>query len=218
MEQTALRPKSLPGAPDPDPGGGPGGPAGSAPARGPARRRPHAARRRGKRLVSTVLGVGCALVLVLAGVGLGTVGATVIGMSRLAALQKARQQANAGPGQRPGSHSAGSTAPKPGPATTPPPASPPAIAAARVSLGVEAVDAPGDGGALVVAVHVPGPGYTAGLVRGDVLLDLGGTRIGSAKDLAAAVAAAHPGSPLALTVRHSGGGRQQLSALPGVIT
>ncbi|CAM5716551.1 hypothetical protein SALBM135S_08152 [Streptomyces alboniger] len=41
------------------------------------------------------------------------------------------------------------------------------------------VDAPRGPGALVVGVHVPGPGHTAGLVRGDTLLAVGGTRVGA---------------------------------------
>ncbi|TGB08003.1 PDZ domain-containing protein [Streptomyces sp. MZ04] len=89
---------------------------------------------------------------------------------------------------------------------------------ARPALGVEAVDAPGGPGALLVGVHSPGPGHTAGLVRGDVLLAFGKTRIGSAKGLAAAVAAAEPGRSVTLTVRHESGDRQFLSATPGFVT
>lgn len=88
----------------------------------------------------------------------------------------------------------------------------------RATLGVEAVDASEDAGALVVGVHVPGPGYAAGLVRGDVLLAFGETRIGSAADLARAVAAADPGRSVTLTVRHANGNQQQLSTTPGVVT
>ncbi|MFE7855828.1 PDZ domain-containing protein, partial [Streptomyces sp. NPDC057403] len=84
-------------------------------------------------------------------------------------------------------------------------------------LGVEAVDA-GKAGALVVGVHVPGPGCAAGLVPGDVLLALDRTRIDSAADLARAVADARPGARVTLTVRHRGGGYQQLTAVPGVVT
>ncbi|WWQ67304.1 PDZ domain-containing protein [Streptomyces sp. Q6] len=83
---------------------------------------------------------------------------------------------------------------------------------------MEVVDAPKGPGALVVAVHVPGPGYTAGLVRGDVLLSLGTARIGSASDLAAVVRDAHPGRQLTLTVRHDSGARQELTVTPGVVT
>lgn len=88
----------------------------------------------------------------------------------------------------------------------------------RATLGVEAVDAVKDAGALVVGVHVPGPGYTAGLVRGDVLIAFGGSRIASAAELAGAVAAARPGRAVTFTVRHANGGRQQLSVVPGVVT
>lgn len=73
-------------------------------------------------------------------------------------------------------------------------------------------------GALVVGVHVPGPGFTAGLVRGDVLLVVGRTRIDTAADLARAIAGARPGREVVLTVRHRGGGYQQLTAVPGVVT
>ncbi|MYW64140.1 PDZ domain-containing protein [Streptomyces sp. SID8379] len=199
MDQTALRPKSMPGAagadPDPDPGAEPGTGGARTPKRGP---RPHAARRRGRRLVGWLFGVLCALVLVLAGVGLGTVGATLIGLSKMAEMQQ--RAAAAGPA----------------PSAKPSPA--PSRAAARGSLGVEVVDAPRGPGALVVAVHVPGPGYTAGLVRGDVLLGLGTARIGSASDLAAVVADARPGHELTLDVRHDSGARQELTAVPGVVT
>ncbi|MCZ0986245.1 PDZ domain-containing protein [Streptomyces diastatochromogenes] len=44
----------------------------------------------------------------------------------------------------------------------------------------------------MVGVHVPGPGYTAGLVRGDILLQFGSARVDTAADLARAVAHARP--------------------------
>ncbi|MET7680754.1 PDZ domain-containing protein [Streptomyces sp. NPDC005423] len=187
MEQTALRPKPMPGQ---DPGGGtpPG-----------LTRRPHAARRRGRRLATLVLGLSAGVVLVLSGIGLGTVGATVIGMSRLAELR----HGTAAPGAP--------SAPRSVPASAPA-----AAAVSGATLGVEAVDAE-KAGALVIGVHVPGPGYTAGLVRGDVLLTFGGTRVDSAADLVRAVAHARPGARITLTVRHHGGGYQQLAATPGVI-
>ncbi|MET8942611.1 PDZ domain-containing protein [Streptomyces sp. NPDC004542] len=186
MEQTALRPKPIPGQKRRD--GGPSGPA----------RRPHAARRRGRRLRTVLFRVFIGTVLVLCGVGLGTVGATVIGLSRLAE-----------PGHRaPSGQSA--------PAT---PSVPPSAArtAPAATLGLEVMDAQ-KAGALVVGVHVPGPGYTAGLVRGDVLLQVGGTRLDTAADLARAVAVARPGTRVTLTVRHRSGGYQQLTAVPGVVT
>ncbi len=191
-EQTALRPKPMPGrepgtcastcastsasASDPD----------------PARWRRSPRRRR---LTTVLLGVLAAALLLLAGVGLATVGATVTGMSGPAEL---RRQA----------------------ATVPPPAprAAPAPSPTRSStLGVEAVDDEGPG-ALVVAVHVPGPGYTAGLVRGDVLLAVGTTRVDTATDLAHAVSRTHPGREIKLTIRHESGAYQQLTAVPGVVT
>lgn len=186
MEQTALRPKPMPGQ---KPGGG---------TKSGTARHPHAARRRGRRLMTLLFSLFVGTVLVLSGVGLGTVGATVIGMSKLAELQRqaARQPV---PPAHP-SRSAPTTSPTPAGAT----------------LGVEAVDAE-KAGALVVGVHIPSPGYTAGLVRGDVLLTFGGTRIDSASDLARAVAHAHPGTEITLTVRHHNGGFQQLTVTPGVI-
>ncbi|MCH5672370.1 PDZ domain-containing protein [Streptomyces gilvus] len=186
MEQTALRPKPMPGR---DPGGGarPGAPA----------RRPHAARRRARRLRAVLFGLFVGAVLVLTGVGIGTVGATVIGMSRLADLQR-------------GAHTPVTAHPVP----SPPSASP---APAAATLGLEAVDDRGPG-ALVVGVHVPGPACAAGLVRGDVLLAFGGTRVDTAADLARAVAHARPGTRVTLTVRHRGGAYQQLTAVPGVVT
>ncbi|WP_314224345.1 PDZ domain-containing protein [Streptomyces zaehneri] len=208
MEQTALRPKPMPGS---EPGGGAGP--------GDQGRRPHAARRRGRRLTTLLFGLFAGTVLVLSGVGLGTVGATVIGMSRLAELQ--RQTGPGAPGAAPtpgrprsatpdgasgsfgssGSSEAATASPRPPDAT----------------LGLEAVDAEATG-AEIVAVHIPGPGHTAGLVRGDVLLKFGGTRIDSAADLARAVDEARPGREVALTVRHRGGGYGRLTVRPGVVT
>ncbi|MFF3821851.1 PDZ domain-containing protein [Streptomyces bluensis] len=213
MEETVLRPKPMPGQ---EPGGaGPSAPSGPA-------RRPHAAPRRRKRLTTSLLAVLAALVLVLAGVGLGTVGATVIGMSKLAEL---RQQAGA-PGESgrwpgalplPGrspllSDAPRSVAQRGGSAPT-------ALSTlVRATLGAEVVDSSGRAGALVVGVHVPGPAHTAGLVRGDLLLAFGGTRVARAADLARAVASADPGRPVRLTVRHADGTRQRLTAVPGVVT
>ncbi|MFD5797097.1 PDZ domain-containing protein [Streptomyces diastatochromogenes] len=185
MDQTALRPKPMPGQERP----GSGTP-GSA-------RRPHAARRRGRRLRTLLFGLFTGTVLVLSGVGIGTVGATVIGMSRLAELQR----------QAPPHRPPAKPAPSPSPSET----------RTGATLGVEAVDAD-KVGALVVGVHVPGPGYTAGLVRGDILLQFGSARVDTAADLARAVAHARPGTEVTLTVRHAGGGYQQLTVVPGVVT
>ncbi|MFD3374693.1 MULTISPECIES: PDZ domain-containing protein [unclassified Streptomyces] len=219
MEQTALRPKPMPGR---EPGGG--RPPGTV-------RRPHAARRRGRRLMTLLFSLFVGAVLVLSGIGLGTVGATVIGMSKLADLQREAggaggapgasgppQGSAEGPAQGPGGSKsapgAGSSASSKNPSRDPRNDSP----QERPTLGVEAVDAPNGPGALLVGVHVPGPGYTAGLVRGDVLLVLGRTRVDSAADLARAVAAARPGTAVRLTLRHASGGYQQLSVTPGVVT
>ncbi|WP_406006156.1 PDZ domain-containing protein [Streptomyces sp. NBC_00637] len=198
MEQTALRPKPMPGS-EPVGSTGPGG-------QGQGRR-PHAARRRGRRLTSLLCGLFAGTVLVLSGVGLGTVGATVIGMSRLAELQR-----QAGPGG-PGAPVGASAPVRPSP-------SGPAEPSPRVpdaALGLEAVDAERTG-AEIVAVHIPGPGYTAGLVRGDVLLRFGGTEIDSATDLARAVDEARPGKQIKVTVRHRGGGFGRVTVIPGVVT
>ncbi|WAZ24861.1 PDZ domain-containing protein [Streptomyces cinnabarinus] len=202
MEHTALRPKPMPGQ---EPAGSP---------RKAAARRPHAARRRGRRLTTLLFALFVGTVLVLSGVGLGTVGATVIGMSRLAELQQAGQGATtAAPGARAHGAPSASLGPRPTLSATPGPAPAPAGA----TLGVEAVDAE-KAGARVVGVHVPGPGYSAGLVRGDILLVFGRTRIDTAADLARAVADAEPGSEVTLTVRHASGGYQQLTVVPGVVT
>lgn len=243
MEQTALRPKPMPGQDTGSgrrfgvgirrrlggaartPGAGGGGPG--------AGRRPHAARRRGRRLRTLLFGVLCSAVLVLSGVGLGTVSATVIGMSKLAEMQKAAGAPGGGPGAPGGPPAPGPS--KPGVPAKPPEKDPgknpgddagkesgkgqePGPAVARPALGVEAVDAPGGPGALLVGVHSPGPGHTAGLARGDVLLAFGETRIGSARGLAAAVAAADPGRSVTLTVRHERGDLQSLSVTPGFVT
>jgi len=193
MEQTALRPKPMPGQ---DPGDG------TKPATG---RRPHAARRRGRRLITLLFSLFVGSVLVLTGIGLGTVGATVIGMSRLAEMQ--RQAAHR---PAPTAHPTGPSVSSAGPTPSPPSAAPAA------TLGVEAVDAD-KAGALIVGVHLPGPGYTAGLIRGDVLLTFDGTRVDSAADLARAVARAHPGDEVTITVRHHSGGFQQFTVVPGYV-
>ena len=193
MEQTALRPKPMPGQ---EPG------VGVKPA---AARRPHAARRRGRRLITLLFSLFVGSVLVLTGIGLGTVGATVIGMSRLAEMQ--RQAAHR---PAPTAHPTGPSVSSAGPTPSPPSAAPAA------TLGVEAVDAD-KAGALIVGVHLPGPGYTAGLIRGDVLLTFDGTRVDSAADLARAVARAHPGDEVTITVRHHSGGFQQFTVVPGYV-
>lgn len=186
MEQTALRPKPMPGR---EPGR-------AAPAKRPglARPRPHAVRRRVRRLLNMVLGALLGAVLVLSGIGLGAVGATVIG-----------EGAVPGP---PGRHKP--STPGPSPSAVP-------SAHVAVTLGVQVMDARRPG-ALVVGLHVPGPAQAAGLVRGDVLLAFGTTRIDTASDLARAVARARPGSEVRLTVRHRGGGYRQLTVLPAVVT
>ncbi|MFE2965701.1 PDZ domain-containing protein [Streptomyces sp. NPDC059340] len=212
MEQGALRPKPMPGQ---EPGGD-GRPTGIT-------KRPHAARRRGRRLMSLLLGLFVGTVLVLSGVGIGTVGATVIGMSRLADFQKRAGAAQgpsgraSRPGQASGAPQAGGTKSASG-GGSPVASAAPEPAPGKATLGIEAVDAPGGGGALVVGVHIPGPGHTAGLVRGDTLTAFGGARLGSAADLARAVAAADPGTTVTLGVRHANGNHQQLSTVPGIVT
>ncbi|WP_019062770.1 PDZ domain-containing protein [Streptomyces prunicolor] len=193
MEQTALRPKPMPGQ---EPGGG------TKPGTG---RRPHAARRRGRRLMTLLFGLFVGTVLVLSGVGLGTVGATVIGMSKLAEMQR-QAAGQPAPTARPTDRPASSASPTPTPSPT----------SAAATLGVEAVDAE-KAGALIVGVHMPGPGYTAGLIRGDVLLTFGGARVDSAADLARAVTRAHPGDEVTVTVRHHSGGFQQFTLVPGYV-
>jgi membrane-associated protease RseP (regulator of RpoE activity) len=222
MDQTVLRPKPMPGR---EPGRDE--PEDARPP-GTAARRPHAAPPgRRKRLTTLLLALGAALLLLLAGIGLGTVCATVLGMSR-SAEPPGRPVSGASEGIRASSASTRSDAARQGPGDTVPlggadgpgsrdGAPAPAVrAGARPALGIEAVDAPRGAGAYVVGVHVPGPGHAAGLVRGDVLLAFGGTRLASAADLARAVASARPGTPIALAVRHADGTRQQLTATPGV--
>ncbi|MEU5896898.1 PDZ domain-containing protein [Streptomyces venezuelae] len=166
-----------------------------------------------------VFGVLCAAALVLSGIGIGTVGATVIGMSRLAGVREA-SAVPTGAGSAPGADMpmSGSKHPAPGPRDPVPP--PPRPRPPAAALGVEAVDAPrGAGaGALLVGVHVPGPGHAAGLVRGDTVVVFGGARVGSAAELALQVGRARPGRTVTLTVRHQSGARQVLAARPGVVT
>ncbi|MFF5362641.1 PDZ domain-containing protein [Streptomyces scabiei] len=206
MEQTALRPKPMPGRESGDER-----PSGTA-------RRPHAAPRRARqRLITLLSALVTCVILVLSGVGLGTMGATVTGMSRLAPSREPAPRDAARPDDgRSGAASPESVSGGQGSSLSTVP-----VAAVRPTLGVDVVDAPGDArgrGALVAGVHVPGAGYRAGLVRGDVVLSLGGTRTATAADLARAVAAARPGTALRLAVRHANGARQYLVAVPGVAT
>lgn len=178
MEQTALRPKPMPGQ---EPGGvtavtGPG----------PSRPRPHAARRRGRRLLNVLLASFTGVVLVLSGIGLGAMGTAVLGK-----------------GGRLDPRGWQHTPSLPGPAP------------AAATLGVQVMDARKPG-AVVVGLHVPGPAQAAGLVRGDVLLAYGATRIDTAADLVRAVARTRPGSEVRLTVRHRSGGYEQLTLVPAV--
>ncbi|MEU9331672.1 PDZ domain-containing protein [Streptomyces sp. NPDC048290] len=193
MEQTALRPKPMPGR---EPGA----------ARAAPGRRPHAARRRGRRLRTLLFSLLACALLMLCGAVLGGVGSTVAGLGPLTELQR-RADTGTGSGADSG---AGGGAARSAPAPGPVPPAPPA------ALGVEAVDAE-KAGALVVGVHVPGPGHYAGLVHGDVLLTFDGTRVDTAADLVRAVAAADPGRPVTITVRHDSGGYQQLSITPAVV-
>lgn len=174
----------------------------------------------GLRGLRTLLGVLAAgTLMVLSGVGLGTVGATVIGVDRLGDLRRHVGTAAPGPSApaASGSSRASSGAPAPATSATAPARRGSSAANARAVLGVEAVDAAA-GGALVVGVHVPGPGCAAGLVRGDVLLAVNGRRVRSAADLANAVAAVRAGSTVTLTVRHTDGTRRQVTATPAVVT
>ncbi|MBB6417324.1 PDZ domain-containing protein [Streptomyces massasporeus] len=186
MEQTALRPKPMPGRE----------PEGTAPVTGsgPSRPRPHAARRRGRRLLNVLLAGFTGAVLVLSGIGLGAMGTAV--------LDKGGRFDPRGWQHTPSP-----------PAPTPAAAAPSAPAAA--TLGVQVMDARKPG-AVVVGLHVPGPAQAAGLVRGDVLLAFGATRIDTAADLVRAVARARPGSEVRLTVRHRSGGYEQLTLVPAV--
>ncbi|MGK5697079.1 PDZ domain-containing protein, partial [Streptomyces sp. URMC 128] len=71
MEQTALRPKPMPGRK-------PDGVA-TVTGTGPSRPRRHAARRRVRRLLNVLFAGFAGVVLVLSGIGLGAMGATAIG-------------------------------------------------------------------------------------------------------------------------------------------
>ncbi|KUO12753.1 PDZ domain-containing protein [Streptomyces sp. DSM 15324] len=186
-EQTALRPKPLPGR---EPGGGA--------ERGGRARRPRPGRR-GGRVTGALPGRLAGAALLLCGVGLGTAGAAVIGTGGLAELPRETVRGLVGRANPEAAE----------PAT-------PTLRAARATLGLEAVDA-GRPGARIVAVHAPGPGWTAGLERGDVVLAFDGTRIDSAADLARAVEEARPGRRVALTVRHEDGANRKVRVTPGVV-
>lgn len=185
MEQTALRPKPMPGR---DPEG-----AATATGSGPSRPRPHAARRRGRRLLNVLLAGFTGVALVLSGIGLGAMGTAVLG--------KGGRFDPRGWQHMPS---------RPGPTPVAAPSAP-----AAATLGVQVMDARKPG-AEVVGLHVPGPAQAAGLVRGDVLLAFGTTRIDTAADLVRAVARTRPGSEVRLTVRHRSGGYEQLTLVPAV--
>ncbi|MEU6244495.1 PDZ domain-containing protein [Streptomyces sp. NPDC047024] len=173
--------------------------------------RQSAERRRGRRLRSVVFALSVGSVLVLSGVGLGAVGTSALGLGAV-------DTSVLGLGVQGGKpHQAGppTIAPAPAPA---PKASGTADTRSGATLGLEAVDDGRGTGALVTAVHVPGPGYTAGLVRGDVLTRFGTTPVATAADLARAVARARPGAEVTVTVRHHDGAEQRLTAVPGVVT
>ncbi|GAA3505829.1 hypothetical protein GCM10019016_129420 [Streptomyces prasinosporus] len=213
MEQTVLRPKPMPGrergGSDGDGGDRPG--SGSGPGGGGARSR--TARRRGRRLVSAASGTLVAALLVLSGAGLGAMGATIAGAGAVAGPERrAGTPAAASSASAASAASSSSASPRSASAAA---VAPPAPVVAR--LGVEVAD-DGEPGALVVGVHVPGPASSAGLVRGDVLLAFGGTRVDSAADLARAVARARPGAEVSLTARRQDGSQQQLSVVPGLVT
>ncbi|MFD8236358.1 PDZ domain-containing protein, partial [Streptomyces sp. NPDC059696] len=189
MEQTALRPKPMPGQ-DPE---------GCAPATGPgpSRPRPHAARRRGRRILNVLLAGFTGVVLVLCGIGVGVMGTAVLGKG-------GRFDPRGWP------HTPSPAGPTPAPAPAPAPS-----ASATATLGVQVMDGRKPG-AVVVGLHVPGPAQAAGLIRGDVLLAFGATRIDTAADLVRAVARVRPGAEVRLTVRHRGGGYEQLTLVPAV--
>ncbi|WP_026248801.1 PDZ domain-containing protein [Streptomyces sp. LaPpAH-108] len=195
MEQSVLRARPMPGRGRSE--SGRTGPVEQAPAG-----HPHGARSRGRRIRSVVFSLSVGSVLVLSGVGLGAVGASALGLGI--------------PGARP-HHAAPPAAPAAAPASAPAAAGA-AETRSGATLGLEAVDDGQRAGALITAVHVPGPGYTAGLVRGDALVRFGATPIATAADLARAVAGARPGAEVIVTVRHQNGVEQSLTAVPGVVT
>lgn len=195
MEQPVPRPGSRPGAP----GGALDQPAPDRPAE------QHPRRQCARRLPAAVLGVATGVVLLLTGVGLGAMTTTVVIGAGGLAEQKRQTE----------------TAPAAGPSASPPrsvSSVPQQIRAPVVArLGVEVAD-DRKPGARIVGVHDPGPGFSAGLARGDVLLAFGGERVDSAADLARAVARARPGDEVRLTVRRRSGGYQQLTAVLGIAT
>ncbi|MGW4319833.1 PDZ domain-containing protein [Streptomyces sp. NPDC004684] len=287
MEHTALRPKPMPGR---EPGGGGASDADRLP--------PAAAPRRGRRAVAVTTVLLAGLILLLAGIGLGAVAGTVIGLTRTAGHGPppwpvgtpgvpsagsgpagsgsartgplAPGVPSAGPGRAgtgsaaPGAASARSGPSDAGGSAGSPAAGPLAADSAtggrrsagsttgdspaadstvpdsttahgptagfaavgspgarsvpsppRAALGIEAVDDDGRG-ARVTAVEAPGPGSAAGLIRGDVLLAFGGTRVASAADLSRAVARARPGRAVTVTVRGRDGRRRWLTLTPDI--
>lgn len=135
MEQTALRPKPMPGQ-EPEGAAAVTGP-------GPSRPRPHAARRRGRRLLNVLLASFAGAVLVLSGIGLGAMGTAVLGKGGRFDPRGWQHMSSL-----------------PGPTRA---AAAPAAPAAA-TLGVQVMDARKPG-AVVVGLHVPGrrrpPGWCA---------------------------------------------------------
>ncbi|MFJ9737802.1 PDZ domain-containing protein [Streptomyces sp. NPDC101166] len=217
MEQIVLRPRPLPGQ-EAGEGGGEGGADTGAGADGGVDHRPHACGHPGRRTTSLLCGLFAGAVLVLSGVALGALGTSVVAMKELGELRdQVAREASQVPGAPDGDGKPGVlSAPVGSKSSGGNGTSVSAWDDARSTLGLEVVDG-GKRGARVVAVHVPGPGYTAGLVRGDVLLTFGRTRIDSATDLARAVERAGPGRKVDMTVRHRSGAQQRLSVVLGVV-
>ncbi|MEU4876390.1 PDZ domain-containing protein [Streptomyces sp. NPDC021608] len=203
MEQTALRPKPMPGQ-ERRGRTGPGDPV----------PRPPAAHRRGGRRTTLLFGLFAGAVLVLSGVGLGVVGTAVIGRG---GPGEPLRQAGAGIAAAPAGRGGDAGRAVPSATSAPAPPSGPSPRPARATLGLEAVDAR-TAGARIVAVHVPGPGFTAGLVRGDVLVRFDGAAIHSATDLARRVDATRPGRAVRCTVCRPGAPCRQATVTPGVVT
>jgi putative serine protease PepD len=80
----------------------------------------------------------------------------------------------------------------------------------RTSTVVNSANSPV--GVLVASVAAGGPAEKAGLTTGDIIIDLGGTKVRTSTDLSAALADLQPGKAITITVVTSSGAQETLTA------
>jgi putative serine protease PepD len=85
----------------------------------------------------------------------------------------------------------------------------------RASLAINIADTPTRSGALIVTVQPNGPAAEAGLTAGDAIINLNGTGIADASDLATALADHRPGDKVTITVENTNATRRTTSVTLG---